>query len=174
MDGVFYNISFWVLAAVTVFSALMVTTLRNLIRAVIFLVFFFLGIGGLYFLMQAEFLGLVQVIVYAGAIAVLFAFVIMLTPELPGLNVRQSNNRWVGLVLAGLFLVNAVVLFLGVPWPDLVSPAAGAVTLEQLGQVLLGEYLLPFELVSVVLLVALIGAVVLAGRERRRTGNGSH
>ncbi|TDA70017.1 MAG: NADH-quinone oxidoreductase subunit J [Clostridia bacterium] len=168
MDGLFYQISFWVLAVITVLSALMVTTMQNLTRGVIFLVFFFLGIGGLYFLMQAEFLALVQVVVYAGAVAVLFAFVIMLTPRVAEREIKQSLNLGAGFILAALFLALVLSLLLGQPWPELAAPGAGTITLGQLGQALLGEYLLPFELVSVVLLVALVGAVVIAGRNAGR------
>lgn len=159
MDQFFLQISYWVLALMTLVSALMVTTLRNLTRATIFLVFFFLGAAGLYFLLQAEFLALVQAMVYAGAIAVLFAFVIMLTPGMPGTAVKQTLNRLAGLILTGLFVVLMLVAFSRMPGIEALPKGPG-ISLAEFGQALLTGYLLPFELVSVVLLVALVGAVV--------------
>lgn len=159
MDGFLFQFSFWVLALMTLVSALMVTALRNLTRATISLVFFFLGTAGLYFLLDAEFLALVQAMVYAGAIAVLFAFVIMLTPGMPGTAVKQTLNRWVGMIITGLFVVLMLVAFAGMPGIDGL-PAGQGISLAEFGQALFTYYLLPFELVSVVLLVALVGAVI--------------
>ncbi|MDN5346635.1 MAG: NADH-quinone oxidoreductase subunit [Clostridia bacterium] len=169
---VLYNLSFWLLAIITVGSALMVVTLKNLSRAVIFLVIFFLGVGGFYFLMQAKFLALIQVVIYAGAVAVIFAFVIMLTPGLPGTKIRQSLNQGVALIITGLFLGSmSLLIYKQLAGAGKAAGIEKSLSLKDLGQVLFTDYLLPFELVSFVLLVALVGAVLLTARERGE-GNG--
>lgn len=162
MDGVWYQLAFWVLAIVTVVSAGLITTIQNLARAVVLLVFFFLGIAGLFFMLQAEFLALVEVLIYATAVAVIFAFVIMLTPNL-GLTTRQTVNSWWGAMISGLFLVAVLMSLVNLPGAANPMPAGPAPTLSQLGQVLLGDYLFPFELVSIVLLVALVGSILYTG-----------
>ncbi|MHB1127377.1 MAG: NADH-quinone oxidoreductase subunit J family protein [Bacillota bacterium] len=168
MDEFFYHVSFWVLAIITVGSALLVATQRNLSRAAVLLVFFFLGTAGLYFLLQAEFLALVQVMVYAGAVAVLFAFVVMLTPGMPGTGLKQTLNRGVGLIVATLFVLMMLLAFGDLPGSGILPEATRGPTLAKLGEFLLRDYLLPFELVSVILLVALVGAVVYTYRGKER------
>ncbi|GAW94177.1 NADH-quinone oxidoreductase subunit J family protein [Calderihabitans maritimus] len=167
MDGFFFKLSFVVLSLITVLSALMVATMRNLSRAIMFLVFFFLGAAGLYFLLEAEFLALVQVMVYAGAVSVLFAFVIMLTPQLPGVEVPQTTNHWAGLIITVVFLLVMLFAFREVNTIKAVE-VSRSLSLNDLGQTLLGQYLLPFELVSLLLLVALVGAVMYTSRGHER------
>ncbi|MHB1420481.1 MAG: NADH-quinone oxidoreductase subunit J family protein [Bacillota bacterium] len=168
MDGFFYQVSFWVLAVITVGSALLVATQRNLTRAVVFMVFFFLGAAGLYFLLQAEFLALVQVMVYAGAVAVIFAFVVMLTPGLPGTGFQQTLNRGFGLVISALFVVMMFLAFGDAPGMGILPAATAGPTTAELGKLLLRDYLLPFEMVSLILMVALVGAVVYTYRGSER------
>ena len=159
MEGIYAQVAFWILALITIFSALMVATLNNLSRAVVFLVFFFLGASGIYFLLQAEFLALMQVMIYAGAISVLFGFIIMLKPQLPGAWVKQSLNQGVGALLGGVFLIFLLLSLSSVK--DFNNEIlTSSITLKDIGQLLLGRYLLPFELVSVLLLVALIAAIL--------------
>lgn len=172
MDG-FLNISFWLLAIITVVSALLVSTMKNLSRAVIFLVLFFLGAAGLYFLLQAKFLALLQVMIYAGAVTVLFAFVIMLTPGLPGMDYKQTLNQGAGLIVAVLFVIVMFIAFYQMPGAGHIQWTGDGYDLADVGSTLLGVYLLPFELVSVVLLVALVGAVVYTIRGKER-GDGEH
>jgi NADH-quinone oxidoreductase subunit J len=158
-------------AAVLVVSSLLVVLHRNPVTSALFLVLAFCSLAGIYLLLGAEFIGMVQVIVYAGAIMVLFLFVIMY------LNLKQdvetglhiALRRAVGWTLGALLLVEAVVLFsrrwaAGPPAP--VTPGAVAGNTQQIGLALYSRYLFPFEVTSILLLVAMVGAVVI-GKGRR-------
>jgi NADH-quinone oxidoreductase subunit J len=153
--------------AVLVACSLMVILHRNPVTSALFLVLAFCSLAGIYLLLRAEFLAMVQVIVYAGAIMVLFLFVIMY------LNLRRDVEdgvpfvlrRVVGWVL-GLLLLAEGALLVGRRWslgPAAAEPAL-AVTgnTAAVGQVLYSRYLFPFEITSVLLLVAMVGAVILA------------
>jgi len=158
VDGLLNDLAFGILAVVTLGSAWLVATLKNLSRAAVFMVIFFLGLAGFYFLLQAEFLAMVEVMVYAGAVAILFAFVIMLSPKLPEEEGINPVYRVLGVILGAAFVV---VMGLAFSWlPLSAAPAGNGVPLADLGKELLSTYLLPFELVSVLLLVALVSAVV--------------
>lgn len=153
-------------AAITLISILVVTR-RNPVHSVIWMLLLFFHIAGMYLFLDAEFIAAIQVIVYAGAVLVLFLFVVLL------LNLREElrTERFIGSWPVGVFI--AVALFAGivaalrsfVPGPagiytiDFIRKATDA---KALGQVLFTEYLLPFEVVSLILLVAVIGAIVLA------------
>lgn len=168
MDSFIFQLCYWVLALITVISALLVASVKNLARATIFLVFFFLGVAGLYFLLNAQFLALIQVMIYAGAISVLFAFVIMLTPELPGIRSKQALNKGVGGVISAIFLILMVAVFYFTPFTKVLLGGGQGYTLAELSAVLFSKYLLPFELVSVILLVALIGAIAYTAKAQER------
>lgn len=169
---------FYFLALIAVVSALMVVTRPNAVHSVMWLVLTFFAVAGLFILQGAEYVAAVQVLVYAGGIMVLFLFVIMLVKleQVEGF-VRSRMRLAAAVVLAGLLLVSVGVAFRvsgivqAVPLPDgglpatLMGPGLAGGNLEVVGTKLLTTYLLPFELVSVVLLVAVIGAIVLARRE---------
>lgn len=143
-------------------SALSVVFLRKIVHAALSLVASFAAVAGLYILLNAEFLAAVQVLIYAGAVVVLMLFAIMLTQ---GSQTPQSNpgNRQSGIagVVALLLLgVMGWVLF-QTPWQSADNKAMADVT-ETLGKLLFTDFVLAFELASVVLLVAMIGAIVIA------------
>jgi len=147
-------------------------TVKNLIHAALWLIATFFGVGALYLLMEAEFIAVVQVLVYVGAISILILFAIMLTRHVTGEGVRQLYKRWwVALIVAaGLFGLLILPTVYNYNWEGTAPPAqpqAIAASL-QLGTAFMREYLLPFELASVLLLVALIGAIVIAFEERSR------
>jgi NADH:ubiquinone oxidoreductase subunit 6 (subunit J) len=157
--------AFLILAAITLGSALLVVTLRNLFHSVLALVLSLLGVAGLYVLLSAGFLAVIQVLIYVGAIATLFIFVIMLTLRIDDRAIRQTNEQ----VLAGIVVcVAALALMLAAlltaPWRQLATPSP-APGVETLGSDLLTTYLLPFEVISLLLIAALVGAVTLARRE---------
>ena len=166
--------AFWLLSAVTVGGALLVLLSRNLVHALVFLVLAFLGTAGLFLTLSADFIAVAQVLIYAGAIAVLIVFAIMLTP----LASRDNGNSLYALpgVLLGLATA-ALVAFaaLEVRWPELAGGALEArgftSTVGTIGELLLGRYVLAFEVASVLLLFALIGAIVLV-REDAPDGPG--
>ena len=158
---------FAALAAVLVVSSLLVILHRNPVTSALFLVLAFCSLAGIYLLLRAEFIGMVQVIVYAGAIMVLFLFVIMylnLGHDEEG-GVSIAVRRGLGWVLGAVLVVEGVLL-LGRGWapgpmePESVLPAAG--NTQAIGLLLYTRYLFPFEITSMVLLVAMVGAIVIA------------
>lgn len=160
--------NFWYfLTALTLLSALMVVFAKNPIHSVLYLVFTFFCISGHYVLLNAQFLMAVNIIVYAGAIMVLFLFVIMMLDLRKNVPDSKSNlTKLAGAVLGGMLLV---VFIAATRHMDLGngSGAIGSQTgmVESLGMVLYKDYLLPFELVSVLFFVAMVGAVMLGKRE---------
>ena len=149
-------------------SALMVVLAKNPIHSVLYLVFTFFCISGHYVLLNAQFLMAVNIIVYAGAIMVLFLFVIMMFDLRKNQPESKSNlTKLAGSVVAGSLLVVLIAL---VRQNNFMTPKAeGFVSqtgmVENLGKVLYSEYLLPFELVSILFFVAMVGAVLLGKRE---------
>jgi NADH-quinone oxidoreductase subunit J len=160
-------IAFYILASVCAVSAVMVVTRRNPVHAALFLVLAFFCVAGIYVVLSAEFLAAVQVLVYAGGIMVLFLFVIMLVP-LEGTRLSVPPVRHVGMSLAAAALLAAVLIsvFWKAPSPPFLGSTAaltaGGGNMEAVGMELYQRYFLPFEIASVLLLVAMIGAVVLA------------
>src|SRR5262245_30819555 len=165
---IFLGLSAFILGA-----ALAVVTVKNIIHAALWLIASFFGVGALYLLMEAEFVAVVQVLVYVGAVSILILFAIMLTRHVTGEGVRQLYQRWwvALLVSAGLFGLLIVPTVFNFSWEVAAPPAGQPVAIAsalELGTAFMREYLLPFELASVVLLVALIGAIVIAFEERSR------
>jgi NADH-quinone oxidoreductase subunit J len=166
-------------ASVAVLCSLLMITRRNAIHSALLLVIAFFQLGGIYILLRAEFIAALQVLVYAGAILVLFVFVIMLlqlreAPRLQGLHkVQKYLAGPLGVALAVELVL--VIWFGGVQFTGLLHQAPGAATNAEiaatggspraLGQLLYTVFLLPFEIASLILLVAVIGAIVLARRE---------
>jgi len=159
------TVVFIILSLVTLGAALAVVTSKNLFHSALFLILSFVGVASLYVLLEAPFLAAVQVLVYVGAIAILVVFAIMLTRRLMAEDLVQRNAQWgwsaLGAVL--LFVALGVILF-QVNWP-VVEAAVPKETISTLGQDLMGRYLVPFEVASVLLLVALVGSIIIA-RER--------
>ncbi len=156
---------FALLALVTLGAAVMVVTTRNLLRSALWLILAFFGIAGIFVLLQAEFLAVVQVLIYVGAIATLIIFTIMLTHNVMSPSQPRFNEQWgvVGGFAALLFVVLAAITA-RIAWPV----AAGAVpadAIQRLGTDFVGAYTVPFEIASVLLVVAMIGAIIIA-RER--------
>jgi NADH-quinone oxidoreductase subunit J len=160
----FSQVVFIVLGGVTLIGALGAVTSRNLFHAALFLVLSFIGVAGFYILLEAEFLAMVQLLVYVGAISILIIFAVMLSRRMMSPDFKAQNEQWAwGLVAAvALFVILAFIL-LRVAWPVAdVSVADDMMT--ELGKALLDpeQFLLVFEVASVLLLVALVGAVVIA------------
>lgn len=165
---------FYAFAGMVVVAALGVALARNIVRAAVGLLFALAGMSGLYFLLQAEFLAAVQLVVYVGGTLILIIFGVMLTSKAPNATyaVKRWEVIWAG-VVGVLVTVPLVVLMWGV-WGGQAMPAATgeAYAVDQLGRALLDPagYLAPFELVSVVLLAVMIGAAYLA--KSRKAGRG--
>lgn len=162
------QILFWLLSIVAVFSALMMVTSKNPVYSVLWLVITFFTISGHYILLNAQFLAVVNIIVYAGAIMVLFLFVIMLM----NLNkdTEPQKNKWLklaGAVAGGCLLLVMVAALRNTEtkMTELVSGDIGLI--QNLGKTLFEDYVVPFEISSVLFLSAMVGAVVIGRREKR-------
>jgi len=162
------QILFWLLSAMSLFSALMVVVSKNPVYSVLWLIVTFFSISGHYILLNAQFLAIVNIIVYAGAIMVLFLFVIMLMNL--GRLAEPQKNRWlrIAAVVAGgcLLLVFVAALKNIEIKKQIAETNTGDIGLiENLGKALFNEYVVPFEISSVLFLSAMIGAVVIGKKE---------
>ncbi|UKJ07712.1 NADH-quinone oxidoreductase subunit J [Solitalea lacus] len=161
---------FYFLAFVAIFSSLLVVLVKNPVHSVLYLILTFFTLTGEYILLNAQFVGIVNIIVYAGAIMVLFLFVIMLL----NLNVEtepQKTNllKFVGVITGGVGLaVLTAALKSTDPSNTVVLQNADMGLVKNLGQVLFKEFLLPFEIVSILFLSAMVGAVLLARKEPKQ------
>jgi NADH-quinone oxidoreductase subunit J len=158
---------FYLLAALTIGSALVVASSRNIVYSAFSLLGAFMGVAGLYALLAADFVAVIQILVYVGGILVLIVFAVMLTHRIDDVAV---SNRSVGRLPAAL-IVGAVGVIMGVSivaarWAQKADVQVVPTTYG-IGDAFLGPYILPFELASVVLLVVLIGAVVVSRKEIR-------
>jgi NAD(P)H-quinone oxidoreductase subunit 6 len=161
-------VSFGILATITIGAALGVVLLSNIVHSAFLLAGVFIGISGLYLLLNADFVATAQILIYVGAVNVLILFAIMLVNKQE--NFTNLPNRWIrnaatGLVCVGLFaLLGTMVLV--TPWTlNTNSAAAIENTTVAIGEHFFSDFLLPFELASVLLLMAMIGAIVLARRD---------
>ena len=172
------TVAFYVIAVVLVGSALAVVLLRNIVRAALFLAVFFGAAAGIYVLLNAEFIAIVQVLIYAGAVTILVLFAIMLTRNAMSTNANPFAGQW---WLAGII---CIVLGVGIIYAvdsskmalvssvdaaaNLVNAGAAHGSIVRLGQLLYSpfdySFVLPFEIASIVLLVAIVGGIVI-GRE---------
>jgi NADH-quinone oxidoreductase subunit J len=156
--------AFIVIAIFTLSGALAAACLRKLIHAALCLVIAFIGLAAFYFLLGAEFVGLVQVFVYVGAVAVLIVFTILLTRREEE---ESSGFNWAGAVVA-------IAVFAGLVWTILktssvsaAAPAIEALTVKRIGEVLMTGYVWPLQCVGLLLTAALIGALVLVMEEKQ-------
>jgi len=164
------DILFYILGGLTIGTALMVVLSKHPVRSVLYLVLTFFLISANYVLMNAQFIAIVNIIVYAGAIMVLFLFVLMLLNLNKENEPKHSPMMTIGAGIAGgaLFLVVVAAMrdaILATPMIDSNSEQVGLV--ENLGKVLFTKYVLPFEVSSILFLAAMVGAVLLAKKEKQ-------
>ena len=172
-----HSIFFYVFSIIAVISAIMVTASKNTVHSVFFLILDFISISCLFIMIGAEFLGMIMLIVYVGAVAVLFLFVVMM------LNVAQQKNQWfvsttssehipVGLIISTLIFFELIIVIGGWKYkPDLFNSNNLNIKSEvsnthSLGQVLYTDYIHVFQISGMILLIAMIGAIVLTFRQR--------
>ncbi len=172
-----HSIFFYTFSIIAVISAIMVTVSKNTVHSVFFLILDFISISCLFIMIGAEFLGMIMLIVYVGAVAVLFLFVVMM------LNVAQQKNQWfvseessghipVGLIISTIIFFELIIVIGGWKYkPDLfdINNAVNNFSVSNthsLGQVLYTDYIHVFQLSGMILLVAMIGAIVLTFRQR--------
>ena len=172
-----HAIFFYVFSFIAIISAIMVTVSKNTVHSVFFLILDFISISCLFIMIGAEFLGMIMLIVYVGAVAVLFLFVVMM------LNVAQQKNQWllsedssghipVGLIISALIFFELIIVIGGWKYkPDLFSVNNLDITVKvsnthSLGQILYTDYIHIFQISGMILLIAMIGAIVLTFRQR--------
>ncbi len=173
-----HAIFFYVFSIIAVISAIMVTVSKNTVHSVFFLILDFISISCLFIMIGAEFLGMIMLIVYVGAVAVLFLFVVMM------LNVAQQKNQWfnsetttsshipVGLIISTIIFFELIIVVGGWKYkPELSNPNTNQIFNEisnthSLGQVLYTDYIHIFQISGMILLIAMIGAIVLTFRQR--------
>jgi len=163
------TILFYIFAAMVLGGGILTITRRNAVHSALSLIGSLLGVAGLYLLQKAEFLFAVQIVLYIGGIMVLFLFVIMLVNLDQAAKQRQFNKQWlIALVAAGLaglqigwFLVKGQGSF-AIASTAMPGASAGEGNTEEIARVLFSDYLLPFEIASILLLVAVVGSVIMA------------
>ena len=172
-----HSIFFYTFSLIAIISAIMVTASKNTVHSVFFLILDFISISCLFIMIGAEFLGMIMLIVYVGAVAVLFLFVVMM------LNVAQQKNQWfasknsskhipVGLIISTLIFVEIIIVIGGWKYKPEIFDINNSINLSgvsnthSLGQILYTDYIHVFQISGMVLLVAMIGAIVLTFRER--------
>ncbi len=159
------NIAFGVIAAAIVLAALRVVTTRNIVHAALYLIIVLAGVAAQYFLLGAEFIGTAQILIYLGAIVVLFLFGIMLTrAPLRGESSLDNDQRWLAAIV-GLLLLAVMSYTLIDAFDDQKLPEDTVQRTAQVADSVFSTYLVPFEVVSVLLLAALVGAIVIARKD---------
>jgi NADH-quinone oxidoreductase subunit J len=161
------NIAFYLTAALMVFGAVKVVTVKNMVHAALWLVIVFAGMAAMFILLGAEFIAITQVLVYIGAIIVLFLFGIMLTRAPMGRSTELDNGAQAKVVAVVVGVILAAVLGYSL-WDGFRGSEFGDFAVQRTSEVsdsIFSTYLVPFEVVSVLLLGALIGAIVLARRD---------
>ena len=158
--------AFVVLAVVGGLSAIAVVTARNVVHAALYLVVTLGSVGGVYLLLGAEFVAWVQILIYVGAIVILFLFGLMLTKAPIGRDTLDNHQRWLGaLIGVGVFAGLVFLIQDAFPLADATAKPALQGTTGDIGASIFSSYVLPFEAVSFLLLAALIGAIVLARKD---------
>ena len=137
----------------------------DIVHAAFSLLFTFFGVAGLYVLLGADFIGVVQVIIYIGGILVLIIFGVMMTERGKMLHLTvQLPGRIFAAILSLIILVGLFLAIIRTPWPIVPSPAAPGPTSAAMGELILSKYLIPFEVVALLLLASLVGAVLIVRR----------
>ncbi len=163
------DLVFAVVALITAAAAIKTVTSTNLVHSALFLAVTLAGIAGVFLVMSADFLALVQLVVYVGAVAVLFLFGLMLTRAPIGREALDSQHRGLALAVSGSLFVLLSVLIIGAFGDVRVDVVAGPRTVD-IGLALFRDWVLPFEVLSMLLLAALVGAIVLTRREDGESG----
>jgi NADH-quinone oxidoreductase subunit J len=160
-----YDLIFYLFAAITVLSAFFVVTHRNIVYSAFFLLFTFLGVAGIYVLLGADFVAIVQLIVYVGGILILLLFGVMLTNKITNVEIKTGViNIYPAVIGVGLLSGALLAALVTSNWKTFPTEAPLPTT-AALGTMLLQEYTLVFELLGIILLIALIGAASIARRE---------
>lgn len=162
----FVQAALYVVMGLSLVAALGVVLFPNLFHAALCLVGTLLGIAGIYIALKAEFIAIVQILIYVGAVMTLVIFAIMMTERIAEITSAQSHRlRLITFGAAVVFATLLIKMLHRTPWTLNPANAETQVTVADLGHAMLGRYVFPFEVISVVLIVALIGAIVIAKKE---------
>ena len=161
------QIIFYFVAAIALLSAGYFVFAKNPLYAILSLIVTFFSIAGMYVLLNAQFLGVIQIIVYAGAIMVLFLYILMmLNLNKEDESKKQNINKFVGVLAAGILLVGILGAYKGLTGKEVAGNVDFGVGLtKNLGLLLFNEYVLPFEFASVLILAGIVGAVLIGKRD---------
>ncbi len=158
-----YDIIFYLFAAITILSAIFVVTSRNIIYSAFNLMLTFFGVAGIYVLLGADFVAIVQIIVYVGGILILLLFGVMLTNKITSVQIKTGTIQILPATIAvGAFAGILISLLFNTEWKKVGSAFPETTTTIALGNLLMNEYVLVFELLGILLLIALIGAASIA------------
>ncbi len=160
------EIIFLGLISVIAISAIWVVVSPNLVHSAVSLLFTLFGIAGLYVFLYADFMAATQVVIYVGGILVLIIFGVMLTNKIDKPVIESvSSNKIIGVLISSFIFTMLSVVIIQTKWPINENSLPGPSTVELIGKLILGKYLLPFELVSILLLASLVGAALLARKK---------
>jgi NADH-quinone oxidoreductase subunit J len=164
-----FDAAFFVFAIITVLSAFIVVFSKNVMYSAFSLLFTFFGVAGLYVLLQADFLAMTQILIYVGGILVLMLFGVMLTNKIVNVELKSGTLHTIPALLLVAIVSGTLAGLFYSTWKGVDAPSLPdqTTTTKTLGEMLMTSYLLPFEIASVVLLVALIGAAMFARRKAR-------
>ena len=161
-----YDIIFYIFAAITILSALFVVTTRNIVHSAFYLLFTFFGVAGIYVLLGADFIAIAQIMVYVGGILILILFGVTLTNKITSVEIRTGTVQMLPAAIGVAIFMGAVIsVMMMTNWksePGMIP----LTTTKDLGHLLINEYVLIFELLGILLLIALIGAASIARREK--------
>ncbi|MFC1525083.1 NADH-quinone oxidoreductase subunit J [Planctomycetota bacterium] len=161
LSEIIYHVIFYGFAALVVFSAMVVAFSRNIVHSAFALLLTFFGVAGLYVFLAADFLAAAQILIYVGGILVLLLFAVMLTHNISEVKLSNPATKpWIAGPIVLIILAGLIWVFVSTDWP--VNELVTESTTKAIGRSILGPYLLPFEVVSALLLAALIGAAFLA------------
>lgn len=163
-----YDIVFYLFAAITLVSAFVVVTARNIVYSAFSLLFTFFGVAGLYVLLGADFIAVVQLMVYVGGILVLILFGVMLTNKITNIQIKTGTLQIIPAILGAALMAGVLIkIFTGTNWKSQMAQYPAQTTAYALGRILLTDYVLIFELLGILLLIALIGAATIARKEEK-------
>lgn len=162
-----YNVTFYVFAILTLTAASVVVFSKNIVRSAFALLFAFFGVAGIYVLLMADFIAVTQLMIYVGGILVLVIFGVMLTSRQINVDMKTGTVQTLPAVLiVAALAATLVAMFSTTEWRATAAWPGVEGTASRIGELLMTDYLLPFEVASIVLLVALIGAAMIARREK--------
>jgi len=157
-----YDFIFYLFAAITLVSAFFVVTIRNIVYSAFFLLFTFFGVAGIYVILGADFVAMVQLIIYVGGILILILFGVMLTNKITNVQIKTGTSQILPATIGvAMFAGLLSAVFVNTPWRK-IDTAPLLPTTQSLGVMLISEYGIVFELLGILLLIALIGAASIA------------